>query len=125
VLLWLVGTGLVALAPLTYFASGASDATTEGARTGYAALPLSLAWLPLSAGLALIQRKRTGQWRVAAAGRRGLVLVLLAAVLLVVTRAIGAAPAFQGDGAWTAYWLACLGVWALLGRISAKRAASS
>jgi hypothetical protein len=43
VLLWSAGTCLLALSPLVYFASGASDGATETGRIALAAVPALVA----------------------------------------------------------------------------------
>jgi hypothetical protein len=124
VVLWLLATCLLAATPVAYFVSGGSDDATESSRVVFAAIPVILAWFPLSASFGLIQRKRTGRWALGAAGRRAVVLVLIAAMMLAVTRSIGAAGTIQGDGPWTLYWLSCLSAWTLVWRTCARRTAS-
>jgi hypothetical protein len=119
----LVATGLLALAPTLYFAAGASDSASEGVRIAYASFPLAAAWLPLCVGFGVIHRKRTGQWGLpfGRPGRRAAVLVLLAAAMLAVARAVGDGSTIYGDGEWAAFWLTCLATWAALGWASTRR----
>jgi hypothetical protein len=119
----LVAISLLALAPMLYFAAGASDSASEGVRITYALIPLAAAWLPLCVGLGVIHRKRTGQWGLpfGRPGRRAAVLVLLAAVMLAVARALGDHSTIYGDGEWAAFWLTCLAAWAALGWASTRR----
>jgi hypothetical protein len=120
---WLVATALLALAPTLYFAAGASDSASEGVRIAYALIPLAAAWVPLSVGFGLLHRKRTGHWGLAfdRPGRKAALLILLAAVMLAVARALGHGSTINGDREWAAFWLICLVTWAALGWASTRR----
>ena len=112
-MLWLLATALVAAAPIAYFVSGSSDSTTETSRIAFAAIPLIVAWFPLVGSVALVHR------RFGTAGRRATVLLLAAAGMLAISRSIGTAGTIHGDGAWTAYWLACATAWTVTWRAGA------
>jgi hypothetical protein len=120
---WLVATALLALAPALYFAAGASDSASERMRIAYALIPLAAAWLPLSVGLGLLHRNRTGHWGLpfGRPGRRAAVLILLAVGMLAVARSLGDGSTIYGDGEWAGFWAICLATWAALGWGSTRR----
>jgi hypothetical protein len=121
--MWLGATCLIAATPLLYFATGASDSTTEAARIGYAALPLVAAWGPLAISFGLIRRRETGRWGLpfGPAGRRAAVVIGVVAVMLAAVRTLGTHSTIYGDAAWAMVWLACFFAWSALGWISARR----
>ena len=121
---WLVATCLIAAAPALYFVAGASDSATESARIAYAAVPLAVAWLPLSLGLGLIHHRRTRRRGLpfGPPGRRAAALLPIAAAMLAVARSLGKHSTIYGNGPWTAYWLICGTAWTAVGWAAAGRA---
>jgi hypothetical protein len=120
---WLVATCFIAAAPALYFVAGASDSATESARIAYAAVPLAIAWLPLSLGLGLIHRRRTGRWGLpfGSPGRRAAALLLIATALLAIARTLADHTTIYGNGQWAAFWLVCGAAWITVALATARR----
>jgi hypothetical protein len=123
VLVWLLGTCLLAVSPLLYFVSGTSDDATEAARAGLAAIPALMAWplLVLAIGLALRRQGRAMGLLVGGAAGRALLLMLFAGAVLTLARHLGTAVAFHGDAAWTLFWTAATVAWVALGAAVVRR----
>jgi hypothetical protein len=112
VVLWLLASGLLAFAPLFYFASGGSDSATAAERFT-AALIIIVAACPLLALSIGLARHARGHTDRATKGRvvgASLLLLLLACILFELARRLGDADAL-GDAGWTLYWLLCVWVW--------------
>jgi hypothetical protein len=123
VLLWSAGTCLLALSPLVYFASGASDGATETGRIALAAVPALVAWPLLVLALALAYRRQRQATKPVLwpAAHRASLLMLLAGAVLVLARQLGSAVAIHGDATWTFFWTGSVVLWvALSGRTLAR-----
>jgi hypothetical protein len=119
-LLWLVALALCAAAPLLFFVAGSSDSATTASRFRLAALPLLLAWLPLTAAIALGLRRRGRDVALFAIGPawRALALVVLAGAIAGVAYRVGDTVAFSGDAEWAAFWAAAIALWSLAARLA-------
>jgi hypothetical protein len=122
-LLWLLATCLLAVSPLLYFVSGASDGAIEADRIRFAAMPALMAWplLVLAVGLALRRQGRAMGLLVAAAAGRALLLMLFAGAVLALARHLGTAVAIRGDAAWTLFWTAATVAWVALSAALVRR----
>jgi hypothetical protein len=116
VLLWLVASCLLAVSPLLYFAAGASDDATDGARVGLAAMPALMAWplLALAVGLARRRQGRAMGPVLGGAAVKASLLLLFAGADLLLARHLGAAVAIHGDATWTLFWTGSAVVWVAL-----------
>jgi hypothetical protein len=115
-----VGTCLLALSALVYFASGASDGTTETGRIALATVPALVAWPLLVLALALAYRRQRQATKPVLwpAARRASLLMLLAGAVLVLARQIGNAVAIHGDATWTLFWTGSVVLWVALSVIA-------
>jgi hypothetical protein len=122
VVLWLLASGLLAFAPLFYFAAGGSDSATASERFAAALIITVAAWplLALSIGLARHARARTDRATKGRAVGASLLLLLLVCILLELARRLGNADALR-DAGWTLYWLLCAGVWLCASWLSLRR----
>jgi hypothetical protein len=123
---WLAATVVLSMTPLLVFVAGGSDDASDAQRAGLGAIGIAIAWplLVLAAYLGTFDRARRSLRR--AIGRAAL-LGLYAAVVFALAWRLAAGPAFSGDSAWAAYWLAGFAVWlALTGKLlSPRRSLSS
>jgi hypothetical protein len=108
--LWLAVLVLCAAAPLLFFIGGASDSATDADRFRIAAVPLVVAWLPLTVALS----GRPWAWA------RALALLALAAGLALLANVFANGPALSGDTEWSVFWLAALAVWAAAARLALR-----
>jgi hypothetical protein len=114
--LWFAATCLLALSPLLYFVSGASDDATEAGRIGFAAIPPLISWPLLAVAISLARRRRAGP-----AARAALLLMLYAGGVLFLARRLGETAAVHGDAAWTLFWAASVLVWVVLSAALGRR----
>jgi hypothetical protein len=124
ILLWLAATGLLAFAPVLYFAAGGSDNATDAKRLTAAAIPVALAWPLLVLAMGLTPSAcRDGRTRALTASSIGsaLLLLLFASAVFEGARLLAAGPTISGDVGWALYWIAAASAWIVLSRRSARR----
>ena len=123
VLLWLLATCLLALAPVVYFFSGSSDSATETGRIALAAVPGLFAWPLLVMAVALHHRAPAPGKKLAVSrgARRASLLIVLVCALLLLAHHLAGTSAIEGDTNWAVFWAAVVVVWAVLSTIAIRR----
>jgi hypothetical protein len=123
ILVWLAATGLLVIAVVAYYGSGAVDETTDGERFGWAAITIALAWplLALFIGLSRAARQDGGsRGSIASSVGSAFLLCLFACAALGLAWLLGDGRTLAGAVAWALYWLAALGAWIALSRRCAR-----
>lgn len=110
VVLWCLGTAILAITPVYYYAASGSDGATPSELFRLAATMMLTAWPFLAAAIALAARGRGEDWRKARTLVGSVILLAVAGGLFAVAKAIADTDSLS-DVAWVVYWTACAGVW--------------